>query len=133
MKVPWKNVPIQPSGSDSVVVQVSRLELKRLRDVSGFLIGALRIRRSVLRADGAVGMSLIAHPLKRTFWTLSAWRDEDAIGSFLAGDDHRAVMTRYRARLSGSEFHSWPETATASLPPDWGAAQNRLRVFKEGS
>jgi len=38
------------------------------------LAHVLDIQR-VLRSDGALGMSLKAHPLRRTFWTLSAWSD----------------------------------------------------------
>jgi len=79
-----------------------------------------------------MGMSLIAHPLKRTFWTLSAWRDEDAIARFVACDVHSAAMTKYGARMSESHFHTWHQTVPELLPPDWGAAQNRLRISKEG-
>ena len=43
----------------------------------------MRIHRQVRRADGAYGVSLEAHPLKREFLTLSSWRDDDAV--FLAG------------------------------------------------
>jgi hypothetical protein len=57
----------------------SRLELRQLRDVPPFLTAALRIRRQMLGSPGALGVSLIARPLHRTFWTLSAWQDQAAL------------------------------------------------------
>lgn len=131
MKVPWKSTPTQVGDADTVVVQVSKLELAHLKDVPGFLVTALRIRRWVLRAEGAVGMSLIAHPLKRTFWTLSAWQNEAAIGSLMTSELHRTAMTKYQGRMSDSHFHTWHPTDPALLPPDWDAAQTRLLSTKE--
>jgi len=131
MKIPWKNTRTQVGRTDTVVVQVSRLELAHVRDVPGFLLAALQIRRWVLQADGAIGMSLIAQPLKRTFWTLSAWQDEDAIKRLMTSDRHRAAMTKYQDRMSDSHFHTWHETDPALLPPDWDAAQTRLLSSKE--
>ena len=91
----WKTQALQPppterhdhhttrvrrTGSGSpVVVMASRFELKRMRDVPGFLLDSLRIRRQVLRADGALGVSLVAHPLRRQVLTLSAWSDRQAV------------------------------------------------------
>lgn len=107
------------------VVQVSQLELLRLRNVPGFLIAALRLRREVLRADGALGVSLIAHPLRRTFWTLSSWTDTDAIGGFVRSEAHRAVMVGYRGKMRDSHFHTW-SIVDATQRPDWRDATARL-------
>jgi hypothetical protein len=62
---------------------VSRFELKRLQDVPRFLLDSVRIRRQVLRANGALGVSLIAHPLRRQFLTLSAWGDRQAVNGLV--------------------------------------------------
>jgi hypothetical protein len=70
-------------------------------------------------------VSLIAQPLRRTFWTLSAWTDTDAIGAFTRSEAHRAAMTKYRAKMRGSHFHTWfPGDATQR--PSWPDAQTRL-------
>jgi hypothetical protein len=92
---------------DTMLVQVSRLELVRRRDVARFLVAALRIRRLALRTPGCVGLALRAQPFRRTFWTLSAWDDQGAIGEFMRSDGHRAVMIEYRGRMAGSHFHTW--------------------------
>ncbi len=130
--IPWKSTDRQtpspgtgPTDS-AVVVQVSQLELLRLRSVPGFVLAALRLRREVLRSDGALGVSLIAQPLQKTFWTLSAWTDTGAIGDFTRSEAHRAVMVNYRTKMRGSHFHTWwPDEA--GQRPAWPDAKARLR------
>jgi hypothetical protein len=61
--LPWTAPkPVSPPDGE-ITVMASRLELRRLSDVPSFLAGALRIRRQVLAAPGALGLSLIARPL----------------------------------------------------------------------
>jgi heme-degrading monooxygenase HmoA len=116
-----------PATSDGrAVVQVSRLALRRRRDVPGFLWAAVRLRRAVRRADGALGVSLVAQPWRATFWTLSAWTDPEAITAFMRSDAHLAVMRTYRDRMAGSHFHTWHETTVDQLPPSWRDARRRF-------
>lgn len=121
--IPWKSA--KHATADAAVVQVSRLELKHLRHVPGFMLAALRLRQSVLRSDGALGVSLVARPLERTFWTLSAWVDTDAIEMFTRSEAHRSVMKTYRSRMHGAHFHTWfPSDPTDR--PSWTDAKTRL-------
>jgi heme-degrading monooxygenase HmoA len=122
MTIPWKSTN---SPDAATLIQVSRLELSHARDVPGFLIAAMRIRRATLNAPGAVGLSLRAAPLSRTFWTLSSWADQEAITAFVVSDVHIAVMNRYRDRMAGSHFHTWTETEPTTQPPCWGDAMHR--------
>jgi hypothetical protein len=62
LTIPWTSPKHQPQTA--TLVQISRLELARKRDVPGFLIAALRIRRIALRTPGAGGLSLRAQPLR---------------------------------------------------------------------
>jgi heme-degrading monooxygenase HmoA len=109
---------------DTTLVQVSRLELARRRDVPGFLVAALRIRRLALRTPGCIGLALRAQPFRRTFWTLSAWDDQAAIGAFMRSDGHRAVMVEYRGRMAGSHFHTW-NAGEGTARPTWTDARRR--------
>ena len=113
------------SPRPATLTQVSRLELAHARDVPGFLIAALRIRRATLNTPGAVGLSLRAAPMSRTFWTLSSWSDREAITAFVASDILNAVMTRYRDKMAGSHFHTWTETEPTDSPPTWADALQR--------
>jgi hypothetical protein len=123
--LPWKASTSPPPPDGTVTVMASRLELRRLRDVPSFLTGAMRIRRQMLASPGAVGVSLIARPLSRTFWTLSAWQDRAALGAVVGREPHRKIMNHFRPRMAGSSFVTWTAPAT-TLPIAWDEALRRL-------
>ena len=125
--LPWTINESTTAGSE-VVVLASSLRLRSVRHVPGFLRHALRIRRQVLRSPGAIGVSLIAQPSRKTFWTLSAWTDEAAITAFVGAEPHRSTMGRYHDRLAGAEFITWSTAATV-LPT---ARSNAKELWKEG-
>ena len=111
--LPWTITDEKHVGD--VVVLASRLHLQKLRHIPGFLRAAMAIRRQVLRSPGAVGVSLIAQPSRKTFWTLSAWTDEDALTAFVGELPHRATMAKYHDRLEAAQFTTWAVSAT-TLP-----------------
>jgi hypothetical protein len=85
----------------------------------------MAIRGQVLRAEGAAGVSLNT-ALPRTFFTLSAWRDRDALDAFVRSEPHLSSMRRYRPAMADARFVFWSTTAD-NIPPSWSAAQRRLR------
>ncbi len=129
LTIPWTSPKNQ--AHISTLTQISRLELARARDVPGFLITALRIRRVALQTPGVGGISLRAQPLRRTFWTLSTWHDETAIGEFMRSEAHRAVMVKYRNRMAGSHFHTWTAADQATTKPSWVDAHQRYETTQE--
>ncbi len=117
----------------------SRLELGSYRDVPGFLRAALRIRKQVRRAPGALGVSLIAQPARKTFWTLSAWTDQRALDAFVRTPPHLDVMRQFRGRLVDPRFTTW-SVAAADLPKPhstapslWHDARDRLAATHQGA
>ena len=124
--LPWRaGQPAHHSTTTHAVVMASRFQLERLRDVPRFLLDSVRIRRQVLRTDGALGVSLIAHPLRRQFLTLSAWKDRQAVSNLVRTDPHRAAMQRHRATMTEATFTFW-EVDHADLPINWDDARHRL-------
>ena len=124
--LPWTTAPGADAGRDEVVVvMASLLRLDSVRRVPGFLRAAMAIRQQVLHADGALGVAL-STALPRTFFTLSAWRDRDALNAFVGSEPHVSSMRRYRPAMTDARFAFWNTTA-ANLPPSWSEAQPRLR------
>ena len=122
--LPWTAPKPPPQPLDSpATVMASRLELRRVRDVPSFLAAALRIRRQMLASPGVLGLSLIARPLHRTFWTLSAWQDQAALGAATARQPHVQIMKHFRPRMAASSFVTW---TAAALPIPWDEARRRL-------
>ncbi|MEV5828934.1 DUF3291 domain-containing protein [Spirillospora sp. NPDC052242] len=122
--LPW--IPREAAAPDAeVVVMASRFEVRSLRHVPGFFLASLRLLRQARTAPGAHGFTLKAEPAKRTFWTLSAWRDDEALRAYAAAEPHRSTMRRQRAVMRDSTFVFW-NVRGSELPLDWTDAQHRL-------
>lgn len=120
--LPWTKAN-EPTTPDAVVM-ASRFTLRTWRHVLPFFLVSMRIRGQVSRADGAYGVSLEAHPLKREFLTLSTWRDDAAIKAMIKVEPHRSAMRRYRALTAEATFRFW--SAPAGETPTWAEAKRRL-------
>ncbi len=81
--------------------------------------------RQLERTDGLVGYSLRAQPLAKTFWTLSAWSDEQSLAAFVREMPHRAVMAKLRPHMGATLFTTWTAPG-ASFPVSWADATARL-------
>lgn len=108
----------------------SRLEVRSLKDVPRFFVKSLSAWNQVRKAPGALGASLIAQPLKRTFWTLSAWESKDALYVFAGTEPHRGIMNGLRPTMRDSTFTFW-EVPVEQLPVAWDDARHRLAVQAE--
>jgi heme-degrading monooxygenase HmoA len=124
--LPWTAAPAADAVSDDVVVMASLLRLDSLRRAPGFLRAAMAIRRQVLGADGAVGVALNTALPRLTFFTLSAWRDREALNGFVRSEPHVSTMRRYRPVMADARFVFW-NSAADTLPPSWSEAERRLR------
>ena len=106
------------------IVMASCFELRSVMDVPAFFVAALRIRRQMLRSSGVLGVSLVARPLAKTFYTLSAWESRAALDAAVAAEPHATSMGRFRSKMARSRFVFW--TAPGSVPPRWPDAHRRL-------
>ena len=122
--LPW--IPVhEPAPATEVVVMASRFRVKGYRHVLPFLVDSIRVLAQIRRADGALGVSLVAHPLRREFFTLSAWTDRAALDAVVGAEPHRSVMRRQRAAMADSAFTFWTAPA-AALPLTWEEPEERL-------
>ena len=122
--LPWTTVDPAPTGE--VVVMASWFRVRGFRHVLPFLRDAMRVLRQVRAADGAVGVSLEARPLRREFRTLSAWRDRAAIDAMVAAEPHRTIMRGHRDAMASSDFVFW--TQPAGTAPTWDDARRQLAL-----
>jgi hypothetical protein len=139
--LPWTPAGATAAGqppAGTMLVLASRLELRRFRSVPGFLVAAMQVRRQVRRSPGAVGVSLVAQPGRRTFWTLSAWTDQVAIDAFFGTAPHRDIMRTFRDAMESASFVTWTVDA-GELPAVhsnarelWRDARARLTTAATG-
>ncbi len=112
-------IPDLPWTADRVfdgpgVVLFTELRVRRLRHVPAFMATSLAILRQVSRSPGARSATLRAHPLARSFATVSWWDDEATMRAFARTDPHRSAMRRWAPRLS--TFGNRPVPATGRVP-----------------
>jgi hypothetical protein len=129
--LPWKSFqPIEPDHE--YVVMASRLPLAHYRHVPSFLRATLAIRSQLAAADGLVGYALDAKLLRKTFSTLSVWRDDAALGAFAHADPHRDRVARIRPAMRPTTFVTW-RVRGAELPVRWTDANRRIDAASQES
>jgi hypothetical protein len=122
--LPWIPIDTPAPGTDAVIM-ASRFRVRGFRHVLPFFIAAMRVHAQVRRSEGALGVTLVAHPLRREFSTLSAWRDRESLNAMVAEEPHRTVMRRVRPMMADSTFRFWT-APVAELPVRWDEAGRRL-------
>jgi len=122
--LPWTIPNPAPPGTHAYAM-ASRFEVRSAADVPRFFLKSLAAWRQVRSAPGCLGASLIAQPLRRVFYTLSAWQDRDALYAFAAAQPHRGIMASLRPTMRSATFTFW-DVATGQLPLSWDDAQQRL-------
>ncbi len=133
MEIPWTTpaTPQVPAGRD-IVVLGSRFELISAWRSPAFLGYALRIWLQARRSPGIIGLSLRAHPLRATFWTLSAWSSEESLRDFARADPHRSIVARVRPWAKTAVLRTWTvpggEPGSRALDPTamWQQAEARI-------
>jgi hypothetical protein len=105
---------------ENVLLFASRFDGTGLRTGWRLLTGGMRLRRAALRAPGALGASVRAHPFRGRYYTLSMWQDQDSLMAFARGTAHRraarglAELAPARgvliSRPAGPQRPTWPDT-----------------------
>jgi hypothetical protein len=88
------------------LVLLSFLPLKHGWRVPWFLLHTVRIMNQLKRSRG-LGYSLLAQPLAKRFWTLSAWEDESALGGFVQAQPHVRTMDVMARHMDKTKFVRW--------------------------
>src|SRR6266508_6534956 len=103
---PWTaRAEIDPTRQ--YLVMASRLPLRSHWKIPAFLRLTLAIRKQLARSEGLVGYSLLAQPLSKTFWTLSAWQDEAYLDRFARALPHADVIRALRPHMEPTTFLTW--------------------------
>ncbi|MFD0316689.1 DUF3291 domain-containing protein [Streptomyces flavalbus] len=122
--LPWTQPNTPPRATD-VHVFASRFETRSLWGALKFFARTPGVWRQVSRAPGAYGATLKAEPLKRTFWTLSAWESPEALKAFAHTGPHAPTARGLAAQMRDVKFASWT-TSSDDLPLSWPEAARRL-------
>jgi heme-degrading monooxygenase HmoA len=126
MDLPWSTAGA-PSADKNAHVMASKFELTSAWRTPAFMTQAIRAWRQARRSPGVLGVTLRAQPLRRTYWTLSAWTDEAALNAFARAEPHRTIMTRVRPWAKTATFRFWAASADELIPARlWPEAERRI-------
>jgi heme-degrading monooxygenase HmoA len=114
---------LQVKGKMPVLVSVTRLRVRSLQNLPGFLWVTFLGRRQTVRAPGFFGGRLLLDR-RRTFWTLTTWEDEKAMRTFRGSDPHAQAMPKLVEWCDEAAYAHW--TAADGSIPDWPEAYDRL-------
>jgi len=89
---PWRTFRAPDPNGDFVAL-LSYLPLKSYWRVLSLAINGQQVVKQLATAEGLVGYSLLARPLTKRFWTLSAWESEAALRAFVQDQPHQRIMT----------------------------------------
>ena len=88
------------------------------------LLHKRRIVAQLQQTPGVIGLAMIARPLRKQFWTLSAWESDDALRAFVAAGSHADTMHAMTPHVGATRFVRW-KLRGADVPPRWNDAFDR--------
>lgn len=122
--LPWKKLA-EVDRDREYVLYASRLPLRSLRSTPAFVRLIPQIRAQMGRARGAVGYSLRAQVMRGTYWTVSAWEDEESLAAFALSAPHIDVMRALRAHLDPHAAVVW-RASGQEIPVRFAEGRARL-------
>jgi hypothetical protein len=104
-------------------ISVTRLRIRSIRFLPGFLYYALRSTRQARQTPGNVEVRT-RNDANLTFWTATAWKDEASMRAFMMSGPHRKAMSKLIHWCCEASIVHW--TQEASALPDWQEAHRRM-------
>lgn len=129
--LPWVG---RRRARDAAVVLVFTSRFDSRSPLSGLVLTAygILIWLAAIRSAGCLGASLQAKPWRGKYYTMSAWRSEDALRDFARSRTHRtAVKIVRRAGAVDGVLISWWEDG-AVWRPRWRDAIRRADASPTG-
>lgn len=105
------------------LISVTRLRVRSIRFLPGFIFHAMRSARQAQNANGNLALNL-TRDTHMTFWTSTAWESEEAMRAFVLSGQHLKVTGRLPEWCDEAHVVHWKQKE-ATLP-DWQEAHRRL-------
>jgi hypothetical protein len=104
-------------------VSVTRLKIRKLWFLPGFVWHSVRSMRQARRLDSNVRTSLVKDR-GLVFWTITVWENQEAMRAFRNSGAHKAAMPKLFEWCDEATYVHWLQENDA--PPDLKTAYNRL-------
>lgn len=124
LPIPWKSFAA-PRDDKEYVALLSFLPLKRYRKIPKFAGLTMETIGQLAKSHGLIGYSLGAELLRKRFWTLSAWEDQQALMDFVEQIPHSRIMQELAPHMGKTQFARWTVRAS-EIPIPWARALEHL-------
>lgn len=114
-----------PAPGGDFVALLSYLPLKSYWRIPWFFLYTAQVMKQLASAEGLLGYSVLARPLAKRFWTLSAWESEATLRAFVQHPPHVRIMTKLTPYMGETKFVRWTVRGS-ELPLRWDDALRRL-------
>ncbi len=121
---PWRTLG-SPDPNGDVVALLSYLPLKSYWRVLPFFLYTAQVMKQLASAQAVLGYSLLARPLSKQFWTLSAWENGEALQAFVQRPPHVRVMEALTPHMNQTRSVRWTVKGS-QLPLRWDEALGRM-------
>ena len=111
-------------------ISVTRLRVRSIRFLPFFLLYTYRSLRQVKKSTGFQCGRLLADR-SSTFWTMTAWDDQENMRRFMTTDSHKAAMPRLLDWCDEASVVHWDQAEGAL--PSWTEADQRMRASGRAS
>jgi len=108
----------------TTLVSVTRFRLRSVRFMPLFMLHANRVIAQIRKSDG-FRAGAVQRDAEPAFWTMTLWRDDQAMRAFAASGAHRKAMPHLAEWADEASVVHWTQ-ASGDLP-DWPEAVRRLR------
>jgi hypothetical protein len=88
-----------PDPEGDFVALLSYLPLKSYWRMPPFFLYTAQVTKQLASAQGLLGYSVLARPLSKRCWTLSAWKDDAALRTFVQHPPHVRIMAALTTQL----------------------------------
>jgi hypothetical protein len=110
-------------GGVVAIAAVTRLRLADPAVLDDFFAAAVAVLEQAKGSAGCLGSDAIAEA-NDVWWTVTIWRDRDAMAAFVAAEPHQGTMAHLDQWCDEASFVDW-EQDTAELPT-WQNSYDRL-------
>jgi quinol monooxygenase YgiN len=121
---PWRTFGA-PEPNGNFVVLLSYFPLKSYWRMPSLFRYTAQVEKQLASAQGLLGYSVLARPLTKRFWTLSAWKNVDALQAFVQHPPHVRLMAALAPHMDKTKFVRWTVKG-CDLPLRWDKALRRL-------
>lgn len=105
------------------LISITRLRLRSVRFLPMFLLYSFRSNQQAKHASGNLASTVRAQG-NNVFWTMTVWKDEASMRSFMRSGAHRKAMPKLQQWCAEASVINW-EAEDATLPT-WAEAETAM-------